>query len=378
MKSNKKVLVLPCKDQERIIRYNLERIDKMSNKPDHVVVIDDHSSMPTLESTPCGWLHVYQADERGRASTRNKGLVEALKLGADVIIFMDGDSIAEDELYFERLDDYFKDPEKSTLVFGTRVHEYEPRDLNKWYEGDDTVYKTYPRKPSDLLTANMDNLQNGEPLDNRDLREVSGVVEALENAKSFNEKVDLILTGMVSWSCNFALNKKAALDVRKFMFNTYGAKDMIFDETAFRTQWGYEDVAFGLDSIFAGVDVQLQDQSRVVHFMHGRSDELYTHIQGRHLIMDRYRHILKVNENSNYLVVDGDIKINENEIFIKGRGFDRSDELSEDVTLTIDGDIIIGNYIYDFKENTFTNRKKNGIIRTIINFLTHGKQETHV
>lgn len=362
-----KVLVLPCKDQEDIIKFHLERLAAMHNRPDHVVIIDDHSVSPTIKSSEDGWIKVVQGKERGRATTRNRGMLEALDLGADIIIFMDGDSIAEDDLYFDRLDTLFEEVGDNSMIYGTRVHMDRPRNFNKWYNGEETVYRGYPRKPSDLLTANMDNLQNGRELDHSDLREVSKVVEAFENAEDFNEKVDLVLSGMVSWSCNFALTRKAAIALLKFMKKVYGTSNMFFDEVAFRDQWGYEDVAFGLDSLFAGVDVRLQDQARVIHFMHGRSDELYTHIGGRHLIMQRYRHIIRTlgidKEKPQALLRVGATLINKNTIEIQGRSFLRKPPLDGSVSISEAGDISIGDYSYDYVENLFKKRKKNNIIR---------------
>lgn len=353
----KKILVLPCKDQEELIKFHLKILSAMGNKPDHVVVIDDHSENQTLTSSEDGWLRVVKGDERGRATTRNRGITEAMAMGADVVVFMDGDSIAEDDLFFSRLDTYFEDPSKPTLVFGTRIHTEKPYDLEKWYNGDNIFYHQHSNKPSDLLTANMDNLQDGKPLDHRDLREVAEVVQGFEEAKDFQEKVDYMLSGMVSWSCNFAITRSAIESVQLFMDKTYSVQGMVFDEVTFRTQWGYEDIAFGLDALFAGVDVHLQDQSRVVHFMHGRSDQLFTHVKGKHLIMQRYRHICNkygvefVTKPEG--VVSGDIEFNHRTIVIKGRSFERFPKLKGSVLIQDHETIRIGGFLYDFKENTF-------------------------
>ena len=125
----------------------------------------------------------------------------------------------------------------------------------------------------------------------QDLRVVSGTVDAYTGSSSFDEKCDLILSGMVTWSCNFSLDREAATKLNAFMVSSYGL-DGWFDDTAFASGWGYEDVAMGLDSLFAGIDVQLSDGPRVLHQMHDRTDDLHSHILGRHRIMERYRKLL--------------------------------------------------------------------------------------
>jgi hypothetical protein len=137
----------------------------------------------------------------------------------------------------------------------------------------------------------MDNLFSGKERTSDDLRVVSGTVGAYQGAASFDEKCDLILSGMVTWSCNFSFDRKAAEMLNEFMKASYKL-DTWFDDTAFASGWGYEDVAMGLDAIFAGVDICLEDGPRVLHYMHDRTDELHSHILGRHRIMERYRKLL--------------------------------------------------------------------------------------
>lgn len=369
----KTVLVLPCLRQSDILKFHLGLLSKMPNKPDHVVVVHDYSDDTSLESSEDGWVQVVRGSECGRSSTRNKGIREALGLGADVVVFMDGDSIAEDDLFFSRLSTYFDDPSKPTLIFGTRVHVERPYDFYKWLRGDNVFYERYKNKPSDLLTANMDNLRDGLPLDHRDLREVADVVRGFESLSDFNDKVDYMLTGMVSWSCNFAITRSALELVQGFMKKVYCLDGMHFDEVAFREQWGYEDIAFGVDALYAGVDVHIQDQSRVIHFMHGRSDNLFAHVHGKHLIMERYRHILlnlgdkPVSDVSSISL--GDIDINPRTIIIKGRSFERKGGLSGQVYISESGIIRIGDFIYDYEFGTFKKSKRSSILSKITKVL---------
>lgn len=351
----KTALVLPCKNQEKEILFHLRLLKKAKEKPDYVIIVDDHSDNPLpMRSSEDGWVIVVPGDKRGRSTTRNRGIEEALSTDADLVVFMDGDSVIEDELFFSRLKTYIEDAQKPKLVFGTRIHAEKPYDLDKWYDGENVFYKKYPNMPSDLLTANMDNFQDGLPLDHRDLREVANVVEGFSSCEDFEEKVDYMLTGMVSWSCSFAITRPALELVKGFMKEVYGLDNMIFDEVDFREQWGYEDVAFGLDALYAGVEVDIQDQSRIIHFMHGRSDQLFTHVKGKHLIMQRYRRILSLkgrgNGTSGY---PPNIELGDSTILIKGRSFERKGGLAGTLVVQEDGTIRSEGFIYNYKENTF-------------------------
>jgi hypothetical protein len=48
----------------------------------------------------------------------------------------------------------------------------------------------------------------------------------------------------------------------------------------------------GIDAMFAKLNVYIQDVSRVIHKSHNRSDGLFDHIKGKHLIMNRYRNLI--------------------------------------------------------------------------------------
>ena len=103
----------------------------------------------------------------------------------DAIIFIDGDTIPKDNDFIEKYEVLFDDYD---LIFGTREH---------------TDISGLNVPPSDILTANMDELWQNKPLNYQDLRVVSKAVESWQNATSFNEKLDLMITGMIGWSCNF-------------------------------------------------------------------------------------------------------------------------------------------------------------------------------
>lgn len=363
----KTIVVLPCHNQEDIITTNLEILSRQDTKPDMVIVVEDHSDSFNLKSSTDGWLKVVHAQDQGRSSTRNLGIREALKEGAEIVVFMDGDSVPEDDLYLSRIVTHFVRNDK-VLLFGTRVHQERPFNLRKWFEGSETFYHKFDNRPSDLLTANMDNLDKGLPLDHRDLRESSGIVEAYNNCETFNERVDFMISGMISWSCNFAVSAEALKSISEFMETSYGLEGMYFDEDYFKSQWGYEDVAFGLDALFAGVDVRLQSDSRVLHFMHGRSDALITHVQGKHLIMDRYRHLLRVQAPDIFMdsILKDEVIVTKTSVSFNGRSVYRFGELDGDVLISREGDVKIGGYFYNYRDGSF---KKDTSTRILVKIL---------
>lgn len=207
----------------------------------------------------------------GRCGNRNSVIKPFLNSPYDAIVFMDGDCSPIGDTFLESYATLFT---KYDLVFGTRTH-------------SDITGLTTP--PSDLLTANMDNLYSGAPLDYTDLRVVSGAVKAWQESTNFNEKLDLMLTGMIGWSCNFGFTKRGLRKLTKFQKDNYGIADGIFDSNAFQNGWGYEDVAMGIDALYAGLDIGVTDCVRVLHRSHDRSDGLFDHVKGRHAIMERYR-----------------------------------------------------------------------------------------
>lgn len=354
---NKVVVVLPCHNQEDIIKINISLLRDQTRPPDKVVVVDDHSdSFSLIEDS---FVRVVHGTSKGRSTTRNLGISTALEEGADILVFMDGDSVVEDELYIERLLTHFQDSSELSLIFGTRIHTERPLDLERWVKGENVPRKRYQKKPSDLLTANMDNLMVGNDLDYRDLRVVANVPENYAALTSFDEKADFILTGMVTWACNFAMTAPALRAIQGLMERVYGLNGMWFDEITFRTQWGYEDVAFGLDALFAGVDVQLQDDCRVIHFLHGRSDDLFVHIQGKHLIMNRYRELTRVKGTlSRRTLSDLFLEIDGRTFLLSNYGYG---------PIQVDGKYIrIGKYVYDWELGDF---KKESLLRIYLSNL---------
>ena len=202
----------------------------------------------------------------------------------DAIIFIDGDTYPKDKDFIEKYEEYF---EKYDLIFGTREH---------------TNISNLVVPPSDLLTANMDELWQNKPLNYQDLRVVSKALESWQESKSFYEKLDLMVTGMIGWSCNFGFTRKGLIKLLDFMEDNYGRKE-IFDSSAFNGSWGYEDVAMGIDALYAGLNIWIADDIKIVHRVHERTDGLFDHVKGRHLIMDRYRNLEKLKKSKDKLYI---------------------------------------------------------------------------
>ena len=101
-----------------------------------------------------------------------------------------------------------------------------------------------------------------------------------------------MVTGMIGWSCNFGFTRKALEKHMSFMKTAYGRYEL-FDSNAFNGSWGYEDVAMGIDALYAGISIGISDDLKVVHSAHDRTDGLFDHVNGRHLIMQRVRGLEK-------------------------------------------------------------------------------------
>lgn len=263
-------------NQHEMVRDAIQRLYSSEHKPTVVYVLSDGKPFWNLPESPYKVVPINNTGKfTGRCGNRNSVIDPFLASQDDAIVFMDGDCFPDTSDFLAAYSRYLSNHD---LVFGTRRH-------------TDVTGLELP--PSDLLTANMDNLYSGRPLDYSDLRVVSGAVTAWKGARTFWERLDLMLTGMVGWSCNFGFTKKGLSALRKFQRDTYGLDEGIFDSAAFRDGWGYEDVAMGIDALYAGLDIIITDGVRVGHRSHERSDGLFDHVRGRHAIMERYRGLEK-------------------------------------------------------------------------------------
>ena len=264
-------VAIPNHDQHQMVTETIKMLYAQPTKPAAVYVMSD--SKPFWDIHGLGNVIPINNKDKfiGRCRNRNSVIDKFLESDYEALVFLDGDCYPDSPdflgTYAKLLDNY-------DLVFGTRRH-------------DDV--STLDTPPSDLLTANMDNMWSGQPIDYTDLRKVSGAVDAWKESKTFSERLDLMLTGMIGWSCNFGFSRKGLKRLRTFQKQTYGLDEGIFDSEAFGDGWGYEDVAMGIDALYAGLDIWITDTVRVGHRSHNRTDGLFDHVRGRHKIMERYR-----------------------------------------------------------------------------------------
>jgi glycosyltransferase involved in cell wall biosynthesis len=301
----KLAICIPYKNQKDTVEFCLKKLLKQTRKPDIIIVVNDNSNhIPSFDKSITNKLCVIvqnlSESTSGRCHARNRAIDTADAWGCDSVIFLDGDTFPANNTFVE---DYAKQLSSTepVAIFGPRSHIHRPvkiKDISD-LDSDTIIAGVYPhieidRYPSDLLTANMDNLALNKRFnewEHSDLRIVSGHFLSWEGTADINERADMLTSGMISWSCNFGLNKLAWTQLSQFMEVTYGTQTY-FDFKMFSDGWGYEDVAFGIDLHFAGVNISVGDESiNIYHFMHNRSDNLHTHILGRHRIMERYRKI---------------------------------------------------------------------------------------
>ena len=227
-------------NQNRIIEETLKKLKKQTQKPETIFVCSDGTPFKSEDESV---VTINNEKDSGRCINRNSVIEHFLGSDCDALIFIDGDSYPKNNKFIQLYEDEL---EKYDLVFGTRVHKLPAKKLKK--------------APSDYLTANMDRLWSKQYLSTKDLRIEAGAVETWKNTELFNEKLD----------------------------------DEAFDGT-----WGYEDVAMGLDALYAGLKIDIFSDAEIVHLAHERTDGLFDHVKGRHLIMDRMRNLEKAKKVKN-------------------------------------------------------------------------------
>ena len=198
-------------NQNRQVKKTIDFIMSCDIRPDKIYVMSDDKPFNPIKKYQN--IVVINNDEKtaGRYNNRNSVIKPFLKTELDSIVFIDGDCIPDSKDFIKN---YALLLENYDLIFGTRRH---------------TDVSGLKNPPSDLLTANMDNMFHNKKLNYTDLRLVSGAVSAWRESKKFNEKLDLMLTGMIGWSCNFGFSRKGLLKLRTFQKDTYGLDEGIFD-----------------------------------------------------------------------------------------------------------------------------------------------------
>ena len=188
-------------NQHELVYQTIEAIKAQTVQPDFIYVCSDDKSFLSNEPNV---ICINNKVLKGRCQNRNSVIKNFLNSSSDALVFIDGDTCPKNDNFIEKYEDCFKNYD---LVFGTREHT-NPIGLKK--------------PPSDLLTANMDNLWNNKPLSYEDLRVASNAVNTWQNSYKFYEKLDLMVTGMIGWSCNFGFTKEGLKKHLEFMKNTYG------------------------------------------------------------------------------------------------------------------------------------------------------------
>lgn len=271
-------VAIPNHNQHDLVRTTIAALQRQTVRPSAVYVLSDGKPFWNLpdENYPFPVIPINNRGKFiGRCGNRNSVVKPFLMSDNDALVFMDGDCSPMTVDFIETYEALLSNHD---LIFGTREH-------------SDITDLVNP--PSDILTANMDNMWAGNKIDYTDLRVVAGAVKAWNEARTFSERLDLMLTGMIGWSCNFAFTKRGLQELTKFQKTTYGMEEGIFDSDAFKDGWGYEDVAMGIDALYAGLDIAVTDSVKVLHQAHDRTDGLFDHVKGRHVIMDRYRNLQK-------------------------------------------------------------------------------------
>lgn len=279
----KTIVVIPCHNQQEIVNLCIDCLKKQSLAPDTILVVNDHSFLSLKKKTKeTGIVKVVDSPKKGRVYTRNFGIERALELDADVIFFLDGDCIPENRRFIKN---YVKHLKHSNMaLFGMRKHIPRPKYLHEFNFDFDYEEKPVKKYPSDLLTANLDKKRR---FNDEDLRIISGAFDVFNKTKTKIEKLNLLATGMATWSCNFCLTRESVLQLKAYRQAHYES-DNCFDTKLFGDVWGGEDNVFGMDLLASGCNIKLTKDSKVLHFMHDRSDELFNHIQINNILMNRY------------------------------------------------------------------------------------------
>lgn len=289
-------VIILCRDQQNFVNYAIAKLCEQTVLPRNIIVVDDGSIEPFYPIVDTLVTVIRNEKSVGRARGRNIGINKALTMGNNYLVFFDGDSFPANKHFIENYEKAFSEYGSECVGFyGMREHIQRPEDFEEFLKDDESYcYMPVDKMPSSFLNSNSDNLYDNlyfeRELDYKDYRDISGIVDLYNKMTSFNEKMDLILTGRITWSCNFAIDVPGLKAIRRINDDLF-----YFDDTEFKS-WGHEDVAFGVDSMFAGVECRLITNTYIKHFLHERApeDTVVGRTAGRHKIMNRYRkHLMR-------------------------------------------------------------------------------------
>lgn len=258
------ITVAIINNQNKQVKNIIAQLMDLDYKPDTIYVLPDSKDIKAIKKYP----EVEIIDcENGNA--RNLAIQKFMKSGNDILIFMNSDCTPDTKDFLKNYELLLNNYD---IVFGTRRY---------------TDVSRLKTPPVDFLVANIDNMYRNKKFNYTDLRIVSGAVTTWKNAKTFEEKLDLILTGMICQCGNFGITHKGLKQLMKFQKNTYGLNDGIFD-TRLDIE-GYCDIALGIDAICAGLDIGISDGVRVIQTSRNRMGKNIDDINMHHLAMEHYR-----------------------------------------------------------------------------------------
>jgi glycosyltransferase involved in cell wall biosynthesis len=204
----------------------------------------------------------------GRSASRNKAINYAIENNYDIIIFTDGDCFPISNKFVECYINEINKLNYLSFLYGMRLN---VRDKN--------IEVT--RYPMCVSQANLGVLPENYNLD--DPRVITHIVDEYNKGNDLY-RLDMLSTGKIAWSCNFACNVKALEE-----------KNLRFDEINY-PGWGYEDIDFSVRAWFQNIEIHLTDikDIYVSHILHdtAKEDDFVYHYQGQHKIMNLYRKLL--------------------------------------------------------------------------------------
>jgi hypothetical protein len=255
-------------NQNEQITNTLSILKKQVKKPEHIFICSDAKSFYSKDDS------ITCINKKNSKELQNNLIKEFFDSESDAIIFIAGDTYPKAKDFILNYSELL---EKNDLVFGTLEHT-NPRFLES--------------PPTDLLTANMENMWHKERLDFTDLRVSSGAFLSWNNAKTFNHKLDLLITGLISACNNFAFTRKSLEKYLAFMNKTYNRNEII-DSSILNIHKG---TALGIDALYAGLTICVSEDVIAVHKVHEREEPLFGDIVNKHLILERVRNLDKTSK----------------------------------------------------------------------------------
>lgn len=256
-------MVIPIYKQSHCFAKVLDGIKKQNRIPDHIIVVLDRlGDDPAIDSIidmeniailadlhekivfiepkiPTGITREVNGDLFLAPYMRNEGILLADTLGADIIVLIDGDCIPQPRL----VDSHISACDRSnpTISVGRRR---------------ESMYRWLDKRESDVGIIQY-----------RLFRQ-NGLVITDPN---------MLLQGLVVWSCNMALNRGALDRLYRFNDRYYHTPKHAFCG-AFTGSWGGEDTFMGIQAWYCRIIITTigNQGSGVTHIDHPRPNDKYT------------------------------------------------------------------------------------------------------